>query len=140
MRTCRAIVSGCVSMLVTFSVLWSFFVIRQHSYGDEDRTSQIFGTTVFFGIYLLPVSFVFALLLVWPTERFSRRLGHAGRLTFRGMAWLLVACASYVFSAARARGDLSVPASACGLVAALISTSVYSVLVPTLETRRESQM
>jgi hypothetical protein len=128
MRTFLAILIGCVVMLGAFSLPWSFFGVSQHSYGGEDRFSQILGTVVYFGIYLLPFSLFFALLLVWPAERFGRRLARFAHLTLRGLAWLLAACV-YIGSTIAARHDLALVATACGVFAAIAATFVYSLVV-----------
>jgi len=132
MRTFLAIVTGCAAMLIAFSLPWSFFAVSQHSYGGEDRVSQILGTLVYFGVYLLPFSFLFGLLLVWPAERLGRRVARVTRCGLRGLAWLLAAGA-YIGSTTAARHDLAVAATACGVFAAIAATFVYSLVVRTHE-------
>ena len=132
MRTLIAIIAGCVGMLVAFSVLWSSFGVTQHSYGAPDRFSQILGTLAFAAVYRLPISFVLALVVVWPTERIGRRLARVSRQRgLRAVAWLLVASATYVWGAAVARRDLSALAIICGIVAAGVATFLFSRIIRT---------
>jgi len=118
-----------MALLAAFSTPWSLLVVTQHSYGGEGRIPQLFGTIMHFGIYLFPFSLFFALLLVWPTEHFSReRTGFAlhGR---RSLAWALVAGGSYIGSVATKTQELAPAATFCGVFGALIATLIYGFIV-----------
>jgi hypothetical protein len=116
-------------MLLVFSSLWSLFVVTQHSYGGDGRVFQILGTVAFFGVYLLPVSIVFALLLVWPAELIVRRLDRPRqRHVMRIMAWFFAAAPAYLGIPATSNSEVALSALVCAALAALAAVIVCSCI------------
>lgn len=122
MRTFLAIVAGCFVELITFSIPWALWVLPHPN--DESRISEFFGVVLGLGIYLLPISFAFALLFVWPALLFASTKEWLVRFSVSALGWLFVSTA-YVGTIATTNPEVRIPALWCGLFASAVTTIVF---------------
>jgi hypothetical protein len=126
MRTVSSFLGGAIVSIAAFSIFWSLFIVKQHSYGGDSRLSQIEGTFVFFMIYLFPFLVGAVLLFVLPTElMFTRKKPLGARCAIRWVNWGIVAACGLAIPAALTTPDLALAAAICGLMAATIGGFVY---------------
>ncbi len=132
MRTLLAIITGCVGMLFTFALPWSWFGGTPSGY--PDMFSWLLTSLGYAAVYQLPLSLVCALAIVWPMERMARRYSRTLRFGSRAIAWSLVATATYVVRSALARHELVALAIVSGILATGVATLLFSRIVNTSRT------
>jgi hypothetical protein len=131
MRYFLAIFSSCAAMLVAFSLSWSLFVVTHHSYGGPARFSQVLGTIAFLGIYLLPLSILCGVVVVWPIDRFLLgRFPSVPRSLGRAVLWIIVAGVVYVGVVTTAGSSDALGAVCCALFVAIVAALLHNVIKP----------
>jgi hypothetical protein len=130
MRIFLAIVATCVSMLVTFSLPWSLFLVTRGSTGEASWFLDFLGILVWLGVYLLPLSLVLALGVLWPAELLALRTTRKeSRKKIRVTAWMAIAAAVYVAVPSMANPYAAHWAVVCGFCAGAAASLVFAQFV-----------
>ena len=137
MRSLASILIGSAISLVVFSVLWSSFVVPEHSYGGVTRVSQIGGTFLFFAATLFPVLLA-ALLVTMLTLEFAlvRKKKIRAPSIWRASVWIAVSI-SALFVLTLTTDTFRFSALACGLAATLAGVLVQHWIAGSAPTHEE---
>jgi hypothetical protein len=126
MRTASSILVGVIASIAAFSVFWSQFVIRPHTFGEGSRLSQLGVTLIYFLIYIAPVLVAAVLLLVLPIElELIRKRPARDRRGLRRLTWGVVAAFALAIPVGYISPEYRIAAAICGLGAAAIGAFAF---------------
>ena len=127
MRIFLAIVATCVAMHVTFSLPWSLVLFTRGFNGGTSWFLDFLGILVWLGVYLLPLSLVLALGVLWPAELLALRTTlKESRKKIRVTAWMAIAAAVYVAVPSMTNPYMAYWAVACGFCAGVAASLVFA--------------
>ena len=126
MRILTGILSGSAVSIITFSALWSGFVVRHHSYGGDSRLSQFGGTLFYFSVYLLPILIVALSIFVSLTEFVLIKKEKVSAVVWwRLLTWSAVTVGVLAGITSFAAPELGFASLVCGVIAAISGALVY---------------